>query len=201
MRQVAAYRSGHLIDVHPNTMLNWVQFSTYQIWVQIKVEKKNNDGYNTVHNKKNKETITCIDMTCLSTQHWLVLCKNKPKCSKTLFYDCLYYILLKMYSTLWFFYLHLAKNVQLQIFQAIWWSYKTKQNHPGMARSWLQPLNRGSRWMEVFFTVYIAEIFSGTWATEKTKMWDCQDLQFVRKIFWNAILNLHVMHRTLFCQE
>ena len=138
------------------------------------MEKKNNDGYNTVHNKKkNKETITCIDMTCLSTQHWLVLCKNKPKCSETLFYDCLYYILLKMcfYSI-----------PHCDSFTFIWpkmSNFKSSRPFGGVIKQ--NKITLGwqeadcNRFIEVaaewrFFTLYIAVIFSGTLATEKTKM-------------------------------
>lgn len=56
-------------------------------------------------------------------------------------------------STLTFFYLHLAKNVLLQIFQAVYYRYKTTPNHLGTVMSWRQPLDRGDRWIEVFITV------------------------------------------------
>ena len=58
-------------------------------------KKKNNNGYNTIHDVNESQ-------------------RNNN-----------YYV-----STLSFFYLHLAKNFQFQIFLANYSRYRTKQNHP-----------------------------------------------------------------------
>ena len=116
---------------------------------------------------KSKETITCTDASCLSTQHWLVCCTNKLKRSET-FCDCFNWILLKMcfYS-----------NPHCHSFTFIWlktcnfessWPFNTGTKQTKITletvKSWTRLL-RGGRSIEIFIIVYRCQFFRdfGSW--------------------------------------
>ena len=63
--------------------------------------------------RKAKESITCTDAMCLSTQNLLLYCINKLKRFETLFWGCFWKCVWTVFHIAILFIFHLAKNVQI----------------------------------------------------------------------------------------
>jgi len=82
-------RGGRLIEVHTKITLAWSSFQFIKYKYQLSVEKGKTMMaiIRSITLIKARETITCTDATCLSTQHWLACCTNKLTRFETLFCD------------------------------------------------------------------------------------------------------------------
>ena len=120
---------------------------------RIWVGRYSNDDSNAFHNvTQAKETITCRNATCLSTQHWLVCCTNKLKYFGLCF-DYLKYCWKCFYSIPHF---HSFTSIWLKTsnFKSSWSLNRSiKQNKITLvkARDWPRPLNRGGHWIKFLF--------------------------------------------------